>query len=148
MAAAAACRAPLTQLRNEARSQGWGHTGKSIPSATLSISKVKRSMCINKKNLTVIFLCSDDSLQTVWERSSLTTRELFTPEQPQWIKCMNSHDEQLLAISSETFSKVCNHETTLLFKHDQTSTKNKMKVVFHFIEERPAGFRKKNTSPG
>lgn len=109
-----------------------GHAGKNIPSGTLLISKVRRPLCINKENLTLIFLCSDDSLQTVWLRSSLTTQEVFTPEPPQWIKCMNSHDKQLLAISSETFSKVCNHETSLLFKHYQTSPKNKMKVVLSF----------------
>lgn len=51
-----------------------GHAGKNIPSGTLSISKIRRPLCINKENLTLIFLCSDDSLQTVWLRSSLTTQ--------------------------------------------------------------------------
>lgn len=102
-APAAECNAPLTQLWNAART--GSRVGKNVSVVDLSIPKVKRSMYVNKENLKHIFLCSNDSLQTAWLRLLQTTQELFTPEQFQWIKCMNSYDEQLLANFSTIFSQ-------------------------------------------
>lgn len=106
-----------------------GHRGMNIPSGTLSISKVRRSMCINKENLTLILLCSDDSLQTVWLRPSLTTQE-FSP-----LSCLNGSNAWTAMRSncSQFHQKLFPRFVTMIphffFKRCQTSPKNKMKVV-------------------
>lgn len=136
MAAAAECRASLTQLWNAARTRS--HAGKNVPSVTLSVGQVKRSACINEENLKLILLCSDGSLQTVWFRSLLTTQELFTPEESQWIKCMNTRDEQLLAYFIRIFFQGLKPWNLIWFKNYQRSPKkkNKVKAVFSFLYQK------------
>lgn len=134
-APAAECNVPLTQLWNAART--GSRVGKNVSVVDLSIPKVKRSMYVNKENLKHIFLCSNDSLQTAWLRLLQTTQELFTPEQFQWIKCMNSYDEQLLANFSTIFSQGLTIKPHFcVFKNIiKEALNNKIKVVFSFYTE-------------
>ena len=108
----------------------------------LSISRVKRSVCINEENLKLISLCSMTALRLIKIITNHTGT--FTPQLSQWIKCMNTHDEQLFHISSETFSKAWNHKNLTLvqklskkpWKQDQNFLFILCKKVQHGLAER------------